>query len=49
MSSAEEPTKKRNVINETGKESKQIDPKDLQQIRKNVKSNEEERKVAKLE
>jgi hypothetical protein len=43
MSSAEGPGRKKEVINETGKESKQIDPSDLQQIGKNVKSNEEER------
>jgi hypothetical protein len=37
---------KKNVINETGKESNEIDPDDLQQIRKNVRSNEEERETS---
>jgi hypothetical protein len=43
MSSSEDPTRKKGIINETGKKSKEIDPEDLQQIRENVKSNEEER------
>jgi hypothetical protein len=44
MSSQEDPTKRKSVVNETGRrEVKDIDPKDIDQIRKNLKSNEEER------
>lgn len=43
MSSAYNPRKRKEIVNETGRDSKEFDPKDVQQIRKNIKSNEEER------
>lgn len=44
MSSQEDPTKRKNVVNETGRrEVNSIDPRDLELIRKNLKTNEEER------
>ncbi|MDH2901178.1 MAG: hypothetical protein PXY39_09425 [archaeon] len=49
MSSAEDPRKRKDIVNETGRDSKEFDPKDVQQIRKNIKSNEEERAASSSE
>jgi hypothetical protein len=43
MSSEDSPTERKQSANETGRETKQIDPKDVEQSRKNIRSNEEER------
>ena len=49
MSSQEEPRHEKPKVNETGKEKNEFDPQDVEQVKRNISSNADERKKNKID